>query len=176
MAKKRNLSEATPKYPAAQSSTTPDLLGHALFPLQLTKVRLYDLRVERPARPRGASSAKEPRLETQVRLALVRKSVVGQLEVDLAFPNAEAPEYRLHLTLEGMLAPASPSTPPPTKDQLDKRLACTLLTLLWPYARELAQDLMRRMEVEAFPLPTLAIQDLHKTAESAPKEVACAED
>jgi hypothetical protein len=34
---------------------------------------------------------------------------------------------------------------------------------------------MRRMEVEAFPLPTLAIQELHKTAESAPKEVACAE-
>jgi hypothetical protein len=175
MARKRNLSEAAPKYVATQSSPTPELPQRVLFPLQLTRVRLYDVRVDRLARPAEASTSKQPRLETQVRLTLGRKSVVGQLGVDLAFPNAEAPEYRLHLTLEGMLTPASPSTPLPTKEQLDKRLACTLLTLLWPYARELAQDLMRRMEVEAFPLPTLAIQELHKTAESAPKEVACAE-
>src|SRR5512137_1452020 len=125
MARKRVLNEATPEYVAAQPSPTPDSLDQALFPLQLTRVRLYDVRVERLARQGQSSASRAPRLETEVRLAVGRKSVVGKLGVDLAFPNAEAPEYRLHLTLEGILTPTDPSTPLPTKDQLDKRLACT---------------------------------------------------
>ncbi len=153
---------------AYKLSPTADLLQQeqSLFPWQLARVRLYEVLVERLAESKGAGKSTGTRLNTEVRLSLGAKAVVGQLSVTFTYPNDESPTYRMHFTLEGMLVPVDSSTPLPTEEQLDKRLACTMLSLLWPYAREFAQDVMRRMEVPAFLLPTLAVQELQTLDEA----------
>ncbi|HOU23290.1 MAG TPA: hypothetical protein PKW05_03870 [Anaerolineae bacterium] len=164
---------ASPTYLPARQTRREPLPDKALFALQLARVRLFEASIDRPPRPADASPIKAPRLETEVRLSRGEKAVGGRLTVKLTYPNAESPEYRMALTLEGTLVAADASVALPTKDQLDKRLACTVLTLLWPYAREFAHDLMRRMEVAPFPLPTLATQELGVDDQSRPVTAVC---
>jgi len=141
--------------PIAETRLSAAQADETLFSLQLRGVRLYEAQVERLDAKHDTTAPLKPSLQTEVRIARTPDSIVGRLWVELMFPSLDSPEYRLRLTLESMFCPKDASTPLPTEDQIDHRLACTILTMLWPYARETAHDLMRRMEVEAFPLPTL---------------------
>lgn len=151
--------------PGAETKLSLAQVDETLFPLQLRGVRLYDVQVERLRAKHDTKVPKKPVVQTQVRVDRGRKSILGWLSVELLFPNRDSPEYRLRLTLQSVFGPRDASTALPREDQLDRRLACTILTMLWPYARETAHDLMRRMEVEAFPLPTIDKLAVQKMAE-----------
>jgi len=127
-----------------------------LYAWQLKAVRVYEVQVQRFGRAEPACEGEpKPALTSEIRVSPVRGGLTGRLSLTFAFPTAESPEYRLQCTLEGLFGPKDASVPPLSAEQLDVRLVSTILTLLWPYAREYMHDLMRRMEVPISPLPTI---------------------
>ncbi len=142
---------------AAKAALTPEDINRVLYDWQLTAVRLYEVRVERlEGRKPGHEPVTKPVLHSDVRVSVAGEGLLGRLTLNLVFPNEAAPEYRMRLSLDGLWRPRDSSVSLPSKDEVqDARLGATILTLLWPYARESAHDLMRRMEVPMHPLPTI---------------------
>ncbi|HUT15003.1 MAG TPA: hypothetical protein VMY98_02025, partial [Anaerolineae bacterium] len=151
----------------AHATLTPEDMSRVLYDWQLTRVRLYDVHIERlQAVGVGRDPVTKPVLESRVRVSVSAKGLLARLSLTVVFPNEEAPEYRMQLSLDGFWTPKDPSVSPPTEDKTHGgRLAATMLTLLWPYARESAHDLMRRMEVPIHPLPTIDKLEIHTVAQ-----------
>lgn len=145
----------------ADASRLPSEQQRSMRPLprydwQLLAVRLHDVHVERLEEQRPpAESAQHVELQAETQVAIVEEGLLGRLTVDTALPSQETPECRIRLTFEGSFAPRDSSVVVPPAEEIDVRYSATVLTLLWPYAREFMHDLVRRMEVEARPLPTV---------------------
>jgi len=123
---------------------------------QLLRVRLHDVKVERLEQDKPPiPSEKRIGVRAEIEAGVAGKRLVGKLTVNIASPTEEAPKCQMQFTFEGSFGPRDPSVVVPGKAEIDARFAATVLVLLWPYAREFAHDLMRRMEVEARPLPTI---------------------
>ena len=139
-----------------QITLSSEQLGQVLYGLQMQGVRLYEVRVERlGAREPECEPELRPVLDSDVKVVRAAERLLGRLTVEILYPNDESPEYRMLLAIEALLVPKDPSVPTPDPQEMGVKLGATILTLLWPYAREYAHDLMRRMEVEIFPLPTI---------------------
>jgi len=157
----------------AEASLTPEDLGRVLYDWQLMRVRLYEVHVQRLEGGKPAQEpATKPVLHSDVRVSVSEEGLLGRLSLTLVFPNEEVPDYRIQLSLDGFCRPRDSSASPPSQDKVGHtRLGATILTLLWPYAREFAHDLMRRMEIPIHLLPTIDRLELetvtHEAARSA---------
>ena len=127
----------------------------ALFDLQIAGVRLFEVNVERLTEASSPKPTQAPILSTEVSLSQAGPRIIGRLVVEIEAPSHDAPHHRLRFAYDLMLAKQQGEAIVPDDEESRYRLACTVLTMLWPYAREFGHDMMRRMEVPIVILPTL---------------------
>lgn len=129
----------------------------ASFPIRLTDVLLYDLNITRNPERAGEAMAQGG----AVSVTLLRPLVTGPrmevgIVVGLHVPGAEDPAWTLTFTLNGIYEVDTGIE----QEFLDVFAQTSVLPMLWPYARELAQSLTIRMRVLPAVLPPIPLQPM----------------
>lgn len=150
---------------AAEESSSPKIPSATElpeFPIRLADVLLYDLRIERNPELLGEAISSEAHLN----IVLQQPLIVGQrmevgLKIVASIPNDENPSWTIDATFHAVFQIAEG-----TSDELVRAFAqSTVMALIWPYARELFQNLSIRMRVAVLMLPTL---DTRYAAQTTP--------
>jgi preprotein translocase subunit SecB len=133
-----------------------------LHPIQLRSVELHEVAVRRKPQEQIDPANGGATLEARVRSSAPERNEQGgslttTVTVHARWPGAPAP-YDLRFTLVGNFGFG-----PDIEDQVLRQFAdSSSFTLLWPFAREFALDIQRRMGVPIVPLPTVVLPNVRE--------------
>lgn len=129
------------------------------YPIQLLDVRLYEVFLERLIvdEPNDNENEAVPIPSFAFGSKLIKHSermVSVLISFDIDGPSEESPEFNLKFSIEGLFSAQA------NFDDIDEEIrkdfeSLSSINLLWPYAREQAQNIFHRMREDIPILPTL---------------------
>jgi len=130
------------------------------YPFQLLDVRLYTATIKRLT-PKSTTSETTERhiapflsINTKIQRQDQHNRISVFLNLEIKGLNSDDPEFHLEFTLEGIFETQSAFSD--IEETLWKEFEeLSAVTLLWPYAREYAQNFFQRMRINMPLLPTL---------------------
>ena len=155
-----------------------------LYNLQLAEVVLWQLDIERTEHPIDLDESSVPDYSWGIERAPDNDTgqPAAKLSMEYKFPAGQTPYYILRIELVGIFVHGLAAG----EDQEEPQIAnarsqggrarttypqrplndYTVMTLLWPYVRELLHQLQLRMRVPLYLLPTLDVANLQAISEN----------
>lgn len=138
-----------------------------VFEIGLLDVILDSVKTERfPDHPLEIDNP-EPAFETSINLEVEPpQRLTCFLRVSIQYPSESAPAVKIDFVIVGLFL----SDEDLTEDDLKYFGEKNALLILWPYARQIAQELSSHMRLPIPPLPTLDVARTIETMESVKQE------
>ncbi len=161
---------------------SPDVNELPLYGAQLAEVVLWQLNVERTEHPLTTEESSLPTFTANVNIAPsddTQGQRAARLLLEYRFPVGETPAYIVHIELVGVFVQPTVSATTEDKEtsETPRKLPqrelndFTVMSLIWPYMRELLHQLQLRMRVPVFLLPTLDVANRQSVSHSTEQNV-----
>lgn len=142
----------------AEKTTTPQA-SPKIFPIQFVDVVLYDMNINRNLDNMSEDQVVSVAINIEMASPVIQESRMEvAMKLAINIPTQESPLFAIKITLNGVFMLTN--TDKSSMNELAAEFAQTTApSLMWPYARELLQNLSLRMRIPPLILPTLDLRN-----------------